>query len=174
MLALMEQWGGWGSTRGIELQILVALASQALGDAERALEALQRALSLAEPAGYTRLFLDEGQPMARLLHRADTQGIAPRTTARLLASFESELPAHTASPLQSRTQPRTSQMIEPLTPRELEVLAWFPTSLSSKDIAQELGVSDNTVRYHTKNIYGKLGVHRRFDAIRRARELGLL
>ena len=174
MLALMEQWGGWGSTRGIELQILVALASQALGDAERALQALQRALSLAGPAGYTRLFLDEGQPMARLLHHADTQGIAPQTTARLLASFESDLPSHTASPLPSRTQPRPSRMVEPLTPRELEVLAWFPTSLSSKDIAQELGISHNTVRYHTKNIYGKLGVHRRFDAICRARALGLL
>jgi LuxR family maltose regulon positive regulatory protein len=174
MSALMEQWGGWRSTRGIELQILVALASHAQGDAEGALDVLQRALSLAGPAGYTRLFLDEGQPMASLLRHADSQGIAPRTTARLLASFELELPSHSTSPPQSEPQPRTSQMIEPLTPRELEVLAWLPTSLSSKDIARELGVSANTVRYHTKNIYGKLGVHRRFDAIGRARELGLL
>jgi LuxR family maltose regulon positive regulatory protein len=174
MLALMEQWGGWGSTRGIELQILVALASQALGDVEHALEGLQRALSLAGPAGYMRLFLDEGQPMASLLRHADSQGIAPRTTARLLASFQLELPSHSASPAPSEPQPHTPRMIEPLTPRELEVLAWFPTSRSSKDIAQELGVSADTVRYHTKNIYGKLGVHRRFDAIRRARELGLL
>jgi len=86
LLAIAERWGL--NERVIKVQILKALACHAQGDIAQALDALERALALAEPEGYVRVFLDEGEPMARLLYRAAARGIAPEYAGRLLAVFE--------------------------------------------------------------------------------------
>jgi LuxR family maltose regulon positive regulatory protein len=179
-LAAMEQLGGQGSKKAIELQILQALALQVQGELERAVQALAQALAAAEPSGYVRLFLDEGAPMARLLKQfslPDTevagQDISPGYVQKLLAEFS---PKTNGQKVKTKPSP-SSSLIEPLTKRELQVLrllAGEPWGRSSTEIAHELGVSANTVRYHLKHIYGKLGVHRRADAIARAEDLDLL
>ena len=147
----------------IEILVLQALAHQARDDIPAALASLQRALTLAEPEGYVRIFADEGPPMASLLRAAAKQGIAPRYVRRLLAA---------ANKTEDRT-PASQGLIEPLSERELDVLRLLGTDLGGPEIARELVVSLNTVRTHTKNIYAKLGVNNRRAAVRRARELDL-
>jgi LuxR family maltose regulon positive regulatory protein len=182
-LAAMEQRGGPASARLIELQLLRSLALQALGELEPALEALARALSLAEPGGYVRLFLDEGEPMVRLLRTASAHHTSPAYVHRLLSACEAvpdgarqkvdSLPSSSVVRPLSPTRP-SSPLIEPLTEREAEVLQLLATHLTSTEIAERLYISPHTARYHIKNIYGKLGVHRRTEAVERARELELL
>jgi LuxR family maltose regulon positive regulatory protein len=150
----------------IEILALQALALQGQGDILPAVTALERALSLAEPEGYVRIFVDEGEPMAELLRHAASRGIAPTYVAKLLAAFEVEGLAVSPSNLQP--------LIEPLSERELEVLRLLTTHLSSTEIADELVISVNTVRSHIKSIYSKLNVHSRMDAVQRAKELELL
>ena len=150
----------------IEILALQALALQGQGDILPAVTALERALSLAEPEGYVRIFVDEGEPMAELLRHAASRGIAPTYVAKLLAAFEVEGLAVSPSNLQP--------LIEPLSERELEVLQFLTTHLSSTEIADELVISVNTVRSHIKSIYSKLNVHSRMDAVQRAKELELL
>ena len=111
-----------------------------------------------------RVFVDEGPPMAELLRAAAKADIAPGYVHRLLAAYA---PAQQALPNQQG-------LIEPLSQRELEVLRLLATELSGPEIARELVVSLNTMRTHTKHIYGKLGVNSRRAAVRRARELELL
>jgi LuxR family maltose regulon positive regulatory protein len=147
----------------IELLLLQALAHQARGDLATALVPLTRALALAEPEGYVRIFVDEGAAMAILLQEAAKRGIAPRYTRQLLAAF-----GRTAE------RPAPTQVLsEQLSQRELDVLRLLGTELDGPDIARELVVSLNTMRTHTKNIYSKLGVNTRRAAVRRAEELGL-
>jgi LuxR family maltose regulon positive regulatory protein len=152
---------GW-LNEAIKILILQALAFQAREDEEQALAALARALSLAGPGGYVRVFVDEGTPIGGLLRQAVARGITVDYAGRLLAALEGEVKA----------QPPA--LVEPLTEREMEVLRLLTTHLSSTQIAEELVVSVNTVRSHIKRIYGKLDVHSREDAVRRVRELGLL
>jgi LuxR family maltose regulon positive regulatory protein len=110
-----------------------------------------------------RLFADEGQAMMKLLRQVTARGVAPGYARKLLAAF--------ATP--ARETP-SQALIDPLSERELEVLRLLATSLSSADIAQELTVAVSTVRSHTKSIYSKLNVHRRLDAVERAKELQLI
>jgi len=168
-----------GGRRGhvIEIEILQTLAQGALGDAQQALNHLQRALSLAEPEGYIRLFVDEGTPMAKLLRQAASRGIAPDYVRRLLAAFETETNDQrltTETPPPSFVLGPSSPLVEPLSKRECEVLRLLATELSGPEIACELTVALSTIRYHTNNIYSKLCVHNRRAAIRRAEELSLL
>ena len=156
----------------IESLALQAVALQAQGNLDQALTALERAVTLAEPEGYVRIFLDEGAPMGRLLQRAATRGIAPDYVRMLLAALESE--TEDQRPLRVTKATPPSALIEPLTERELEVLRLLPTRLSSTEIAEQLYVSVHTVRSHIKSIYAKLNVHRRIDAIQRAKDIGLL
>ncbi|MNX47973.1 HTH-type transcriptional regulator MalT [compost metagenome] len=147
----------------IEILIMLALAHQMQGDIPAALVPLERVLTLAEPEGYFRIFVDEGQPMAALLESALKQGIAQNYVRHLLLAY-------------GRTQsspPANQVMNEPLSEREREVLQQLRTDLSGPDIARELSVSLNTLRTHTKNIYDKLEVNNRRAAVRRAEELGL-
>jgi LuxR family maltose regulon positive regulatory protein len=174
LLARLQQSAENGDRTGrvIEVLALKALALQTLGDAEQALFVLQNALSLAEPEGYVRLFVDEGIPMAALLHKAAARGIAPIYANKLLAAFgvgEREIAAPPLPPSAPSPLPR-----EPLSDRELEVLRWLSTDLSAPEIATELVVSVNTVRTHIKHIYSKLDAHSRYQAVERARELDLL
>jgi LuxR family maltose regulon positive regulatory protein len=148
----------------IEVLVLQALGLRTGGDARAALIPLERALVLAEPEGYVRVFVDEGAPMAALLGAAARHTNAPSFVRRLLeASRDSDSRGTAKQPL-----------IEPLSERELEVLRLLAGDLDGPGIARELVVSLNTVRTHTKNIYAKLGVSSRREAVRRAAELDLL
>ncbi|MBL7065917.1 MAG: tetratricopeptide repeat protein [Anaerolineae bacterium] len=163
LLAIAERWGL--NERVIKVQILKALACHAQGDIAQALAALERALSLAEPAGYVRVFVDEGEPMARLLYRAAARGIAPEYAGRLLAAFPALEPA---------AQEPQADMVEPLSERELEVLRLIAEGLSNQEIARRLFLSLSTVKWHTSNIYGKLGVKNRTQSVAKARSLDIL
>jgi len=166
LLARLLEAAEAGGRSGSALDILVvqALAHQARGDAMAAMSSLLRAIDLAEPEGYVRVFVDEGPPMAALLKLAAKQPDASSHVRRLLAAI--------ASPV---ARPAGDQpLIEPLSERELEVLRLLESELAGPDIARQLTVSLPTVRTHTSNIYSKLGVSNRRAAVRRAGELGLL
>lgn len=162
LLQAAEEGARTGSA--IEILILQALAQQMQGAIPAALVPLERGLTLAEPEGYVRIFADEGQPMEALLKSALKQGIARNYVRRLLAAF---------SKIEGKTS--VNQVLsEPLSERERDVLRLLRSDLSGPDIARELGVSVNTLRTHTKNIYDKLEVNNRRSAVRRAEKLDLL
>jgi LuxR family transcriptional regulator, maltose regulon positive regulatory protein len=149
----------------IEILVLQARAHQARGDVAAALTSLQRAVTLAEPEGFVRLFADEGPPMASLLRQLTKLGTTAGYVRRLgAASLRGTAPR----------RPVGQALVEPLSERELDVLRLLATDLDGPAIARELVVSLNTVRTHTKNIYAKLGVNSRRTAVRRAEELDLL
>jgi len=150
----------------IEILLVQVLAYEALGDIPLALESLERALTLAEPEGYIRIFVDEGLPMEELLSKATALGATTDYISKLLAVFESEKQIPDLSLAQ--------ELIDPLSKRELEILALIAAGLKSKEIAEQLFISLNTVLYHIKKIYTKLGVKKRTLAITKARELNLL
>jgi len=148
----------------IEILVLQALAHEARRDVRAAVVPLERAVALAEPEGYVRVFVDEGGPIAVLLEDAARRRLAPGYVRQLLAAL-------------GRTKARApvqEGLIEPLSQRELEVLRLLGTDLGGPEIANQLVVSLNTVRTHTRNIYAKLGVNNRRAAVRRAEELDLL
>jgi LuxR family maltose regulon positive regulatory protein len=161
---------GWMIYRA-DVLALKALALQAQGRVPQALAALEQSLSLAEPGDFVHLFVEKGLPMTSLLRRAASGGIAPRYASKLLAVFDRSAygRAEETSP-----HPTSQPLIEPLTERELQVLRLLPTHLSSTEIADHLLISVHTARFHIKNIYSKLHVHSRDEAVRRARDLNLL
>jgi len=193
--AVSKGWFG----QAIEAYALLALASAAAGDTSRALAALSRALTLAAPEGYIRLFTDLGAPMQLLiadcrpaLSRAEGLQIAQRShdesstpTGKLLAYIDKLLAAF-GEGLEARglgladagqasnLKSLASTLVEPLSARELEVLRLVAAGQSNGAIAQTLIIAESTVKMHLKNIYGKLGAHSRTQAIVRARTLGLL
>jgi len=164
--------------------MLQALALEAGGDTEAAVGTLGRALLLAEPGGFARVFVDEGLPMWRLLYKAGTRGVAPEYVRRLLAAFpmaESELTvpsvAHSLSSVGHRPPApagEPSALVEPLSERELEVLQLIAEGLTNPEIASRLFLSVNTVKVHTHNVYGKLDAHSRTQAVTKAQALGVL
>ena len=151
----------------MEILVLQALAYRAEGNVPDAGASLERALLLAEPEGYARLFVDEGATMAGLLE-AIASGIAVRAYARRLLSLFGDHEA--AAP----SGDRGAGLAEPLSEREREVLRLLATEMSGPEIARLLVVSLHTVRTHTKRIYTKLGVNSRRAAVVRAEELGEL
>ncbi len=171
LLQAAEEGGRMGSV--IEILLLQALAHQAQGDIHAALMPLQRALTLAEPEGYVRLFVDEGPPMAQLLRNAAVRETRPAYVGNLLTALGAEQPASAGQVLLSPS-PIAHPLIEPLSERELAVLRLFKTELSGPEIAQELVIALSTVRTHTKSIYSKLNVNSRRAAVKRAAELDLI
>jgi LuxR family maltose regulon positive regulatory protein len=168
LLTAAEEGGRMGSA--IEILVLQALANQMRGDISAALVLLERALMLAEPEGYIRIFLDEGSEMAGLLREAALRGIMPAYTGKLLEALKEEGPiSEGGSPL-----PASQPLIEPLSQRELEILRLFKTEMSGPEIASELVIALSTVRTHTKSIYNKLNVNNRRAAVKRATELGFI
>ena len=152
---------GWQST------VTQACALQALAapTPEEAHAFLTEALTLAEPEGYVRTFVDAGEPMAELLREAAARKVAPDYVKKLLRAFEpSEAPPPTVA------QP----LIEPLSDRELDVLRLLADGQTNQEIALTLFISVNTVKTHLKNIYGKLGVNNRREATVQAKKLGLI
>jgi LuxR family maltose regulon positive regulatory protein len=146
----------------VETLVLESLAHHALGDRAAAVAALDRALTLAEPERQLRVFLDQGAALTAILRSASFEGAAGVHAKRVLAASAGEAP----------TRP-TAGLVDELSSRELDVLRLLRSELSGPEIARELIVSLNTMRTHTKNIYAKLGVTSRREAIRRADELGL-
>ena len=165
LLQAAQTSGRGGSVN--EILILRARVYQVQGRWGLALEALEQALKRTEAEGHVRLFLDEGPPMLALLHRAATEHITPTYVSHLLsAAFTGEMPPASSS--------GTDAMPVQLSERELEVLRLLGSSLSGPELARQLYVSLNTLRTHTRHIFEKLQVNSRAEAVRRAREHGLL
>lgn len=171
LLKAAEEGGRMGSV--IEILVLQALAHEAQGDSPSALAPLERALTLAEPEGYVRIFVDEGRPMAGLLSEAVAHGIMPDYAGRLLAVFEAETHESEEESHLPNTLPARS-VVEPLSARELEVLRLIAQGLSNRQISERLFLALSTVKGHNRIIFSKLMVGRRTEAVARARELGLL
>ena len=168
LLSAAEAGGRTGSV--IEVLVLLALARHARGDTAGSLAPLERALSLAEPEGYVRVFVGEGPPMALLLRAIAKQRGTSDYVHRLRGACGQD---RGTNPVPPATRPRQG-IVEPLSDRELDVLRLLATDLDGPDIARSLTVSLNTMRTHTKSIYAKLGVNSRRAAVRRAEELDLL
>jgi LuxR family maltose regulon positive regulatory protein len=169
LLHAADEGGRMGSA--IELLVLQAFAHAEQSNSSSALVSLERALTLAEPEGYVRIFVDEGLPMASLLYKALDRGIAPEYVRRLLVAFPdfelepaNSVPGHAPG----------SELVEPLSEREIEVLQLIAAGHKYQEVAEQLVISLNTVRHHTKNIYSKLEVNNRTQAIKKANELDLL
>jgi LuxR family maltose regulon positive regulatory protein len=196
-LAVLERARREATTKAWTDRLLQALVLQAVartgqGEIEQALHLLGDALALAAPGGYIRLFVDEGVEVAHLMSAAAARDLAPGYTDKLLAAWKVEgkarseqaqlalsppSPPPPSPPPPSPAPPSpapTAPLVEPLSQRELEILHLIAVGRKNQEIADALIISLNTVRYHTKNLYGKLGVHKRTQAVARARELGVM
>jgi LuxR family maltose regulon positive regulatory protein len=155
----------------LQALVLQVLAFNAADECEQAMELLGEALALAVPGGLLRLFVDEGPPMARLLYEALVHGIEPEYVRQLLAAF----PAADAEPVLSPSPPTVETgLVEPLSEREIEVLQLIAEGLTNQEVANRLYLSLHTVKVHARNIYGKLGVKSRTQAVAKAKALGIL
>ncbi len=148
----------------IQCLSLRALIFDAQGLRTQALHTLERALVLAEPDGYIRIFVDKGARMAQLLNASAAHGVAAYYVRKILAAFPEAEPALSKS----------ADLVEALSQREIEVLELIAAGLSNEEIAHKLFLSLATVKWHTNNIYGKLGVKNRTHAVARARKLSLI
>ncbi len=169
LLHAAEEGGRKGSV--IEIKVLQSLTHQAQGDLPRAMAALESALILAEPEGYMRIFVDEGEVMQCLIEKLSHNRDHPlsKYMHKLLAAFTPLVGAP-----YSAIHPKKIEVVEPLSERELDVLRLLRSELSGPEIAQQLFVSLYTLRTHTHHIFKKLGVNNRRAAVRRAEELGIL
>jgi LuxR family transcriptional regulator, maltose regulon positive regulatory protein len=188
-IGLLERLGkaaqdGGRMNSAIEIYVLQALAHQMQSDLPAALGVLERALTTAEPEGYIRILLDEGESMRLLIKdlRLKLEGQSRAQNNPLVAYVDKILDAFSGSSAGSQlpTMPtenlksKMQNLIEPLSQRELDILRLFKTELSGPEIARELVVALSTVRTHTKSIYSKLNVNSRRAAVKRAMELGLI
>ena len=162
----------------IELLALRALALDAQGETDQGSAMLKQAVEFARLGGFIRVFVDLGRPMQAMLRRLASQGHLVETIHRILAAFPEDDQNVARSQSVMPTTPRqdlgVSPLAEPLTRRELEVLALLRGPSSTKEIAQKLNISYATAKDYTINIYGKLGVNRRQDAVAKAEELNIL
>jgi LuxR family transcriptional regulator, maltose regulon positive regulatory protein len=159
--------------RLIEIKILKALSMQKMGNIVRANNALAESLALAEPEGYLRVFLDEGQPIQMLLNQWVTC-----TTTNPLHKYATRLSSQLDAELQLRTDREkpspANNFIDPLSARELEVLKLMALGRTNQEIARLLVVAPGTIKAHAASIYRKLDVANRTEAVARARQFGLL
>jgi LuxR family maltose regulon positive regulatory protein len=156
---------GWADEL-LDITVLHAVALHMQGDQDMALQRLGEALTMAEPERFIRTFVDKGQPMAQLLAEARTRGIQADYAGLLLAAFDAEP--------QTGDDKLAQLLVEPLSPREIEVLRLIAQGLSNNDISERLFLALDTVKGHNRKIFEKLGVQRRTEAVARARDLGLL
>jgi LuxR family maltose regulon positive regulatory protein len=159
LLTLAESTGRNG--RLIELTLLRAMAHLDKGEMDFALRALARSMALAEPEDYKRIYLDEGSSMYYLLQEAERRGVFPQYCQQLMATYPEAFTPSFPLP-------------EPLSERELEVLRLMSSGHSGPQIAEQLYLSINTVKTHVKNVYRKLGVNQRYEAIQKAKDVGLI
>ncbi len=163
----------WTDKR-LQLLLLQALAEQAVGEPMQAVRTVGEALALAAPGGLLRPFVDEGPLLTTLLREALTAGVAPLFAQQVLAALGEAAGAQSSIHGLPSPQRIAPTLPDPLSTRELDVLKLLTTELTGPEIADELMISLNTMRTHTKNIYAKLGAKSRRAAVRRAGELGLL
>jgi LuxR family maltose regulon positive regulatory protein len=171
MLIETARVNGWNDTL-IKALVLKALACATQGDPEAALGSLDEALAKAAPEGYIRSFVDHGLPMQQLLLQAAARGLAPDYIPLLLASFPAAKETQEDTLMGKSTSHQA--LVEPFTDRELRILQLMAAGLSHSEIAGELYLSVNTIKWYTTHIYSKLGVHRRAKAVSRAQELGIV
>jgi LuxR family maltose regulon positive regulatory protein len=157
--------------RVIEILVIKALALSSQGHTDEAVNNLAQALELAKPESYARIFLDEGQPLPKLLELSLSRDIQPAYSQKLLEEFRrfSREPPETGEASQ-----HNQEGAELLSERELEVLQLLGRGLTNQEIAANLCVSQNTIKTHVKNIHSKLGTRNRTEATTRAQALGLL
>jgi LuxR family maltose regulon positive regulatory protein len=181
LLSAAEAGGRMGAV--IEARVLQALAHVAQGDRQAGLAAIAPAVELAAPEGFVRLFADEGAPLAAFVAQIAERGAQKDTTRAyaqsLLAAFASEQRRETASdseapPVLPLALGRSSGLVEPLTERELEVLRLIADGAENREIAEQLMITIGTVKRHINNLFGKLGARSRTQALRVARDCGLL
>ncbi len=157
----------------IEILLLQTLAAHAGGESAHAMYTLEQALALAQPGGFIRIFVDEGAPLAALLATVKAEDTRLESYVhRLLTAFAGDSDLYASPAAQQRATP--NPMIETLSEREIEVLQLIAEGLTNQEIAATLYISLNTVKVHTRNIYGKLGAHHRTEAVAKARALGML
>ena len=159
---------GWADEQ-LKSMILQALAFHTQGNIDEAIQLLKDALLLAEPNGFIRIFVDEGSQMEQLLSEASDRGNKLDYIRKLLEAFHETVQKRHVK-FTSSQQP----LIEPLSERELEILQLVADGLSNREISERLFLALSTVKGHNRNIFGKLQVQRRTEAVARARELGLL
>jgi LuxR family transcriptional regulator, maltose regulon positive regulatory protein len=153
------------------VMVLQAIAYHAQSETDKAVQLLSQVLALAAPGGFVRLFVDEGVSMGRLLYDALAHGVEPASIRRLLAAFPVGEPAQTTVSLVSGPE---SEWVEPLSTREREVLQRIAEGLTNQDVAARLYLSLHTVKVHARNIYAKLGVTSRTQAVAKGKALGIL
>ena len=162
----------------IDVLALQALLYDGRGDEAEALSVLEYAIKLARPGGFIRPFLDLGPKMAALLHRLAEQNIAVKYVGQLLAAFSNDGIEELSEPTGDQGIHPSSVSTQPwnevLTTRELEVLILLAQRLSNKEIGEKLFISPDTVKRHTVNIYSKINVHTRQEAVAKARDMGIL
>lgn len=151
----------------IMIYLLMAVARDQQGAGEAALETVATALKLGQAAGMVAVFIEEGEAVAHLLYRALEAEIAPAFVSRLLGRLPDARAPETAAAA-------SAALVEPLSEREVEVLALVAEGLTNQEIADRLYLSLATVKWHTSNIYGKLAVGNRTEAVAKARTLGVL
>jgi LuxR family maltose regulon positive regulatory protein len=159
----------------ITIYLQQALVQSALGQEQQALAHVENALRLAAPEGYRRAFLDEGWAVRDLLTKV--RPAAPDFVDDLLDAFADEGPKtkdESIRPSSTVLRPPQGALVEPLSERELEILRLIAAGRSNPEIAELLYLSLNTVKWHVKNLYSKLSVHNRVEAVARAQDLGLL
>lgn len=156
----------------VEILALKALLHQRYARHDEALTILERSVMLAKPSGFIRTFVDLGPPLAGLLYELLAQGVETAYLGRILAAFPQAI-QDDALALQVQHVAQT-QLIEPLTARESEILLLLQGGQSNKAIARDLDISDLTVKRHTINLYQKLDVNSRKQAVARAKALGIL
>jgi LuxR family maltose regulon positive regulatory protein len=173
-ISKLEDAGLWGRT--IELYLMSAVAFSSLGKMEKALSSLAVGLKMGEPEGYVYLFVIQGKPMEKLLRQAVRKGIHADYAQKLLGIMDAESPQSRGaeSTPRGRKLDKGEPLPEPLSDRELEVLRLLNSRLSVPEIARELTVAPSTVRTHVRVVYNKLGVHGRFEAIQKAKDLALI
>jgi LuxR family maltose regulon positive regulatory protein len=178
LLARLLQAAEAQKRRGSALDILLvqALAHEAHGNRPQALAALERALALAEPEGYLRIFVDEGEAMRMLL--LDFRSANDKQDAYPLPGYVDKILAAFSQPAEVTTQStvtnQVSEIVEPLSDREHEILRLIAEGQSNTEISQRLYLALSTVKGHNLRIFAKLQVQNRTEAVARARELGLL
>ncbi|XEC95960.1 LuxR C-terminal-related transcriptional regulator [Paenibacillus tarimensis] len=167
-LAVSKRW----ADEQLKVMVLQALAQYANGAKEKALQLLGKALHLAEPGGFIRIFVDEGRPMQALLMEAASRRCRPDYTAKLLSAITADSDKRDAPAL--IPMPPAQPLIEPLSERELRILQLIAQGLSNQEISETLFLALSTVKGYNQQIFGKLQVKRRTEAVAKARELGLL
>jgi LuxR family maltose regulon positive regulatory protein len=174
-LALVETQRQQAEGKRLPQKLLLVMAVQSVvlfaqGEKDQAVQVLAEALTVAEPEGFIRLFVDEGPLMAQLLREAASRGIRPDYIVRVLAAFEGEM--NDERPPVS--VPGSSFLLEPLSQRELEILKLIAQGFSNREIGERLFLALDTIKGHNRKIFDKLEVQSRTEAIARAHELGLI